>query len=271
MRVESRDQCLFCERRANSDEDIWPKWLLKAVGPRRLYAFRGGTAPRERKVGSLKFKARLVCRTCNNGWMSRLENNVRPVLTPMLQGGSALLRRRERHRLALWGVKMSMLVEHTLGGGPTYWTERERRAFAAPPHPYPPSTETFIGSYEGDQWRAMLQGKSADIFTLTTKERVAPMIGTIVLCNRVLLYVTADRYEETTGRVGWVWPPPHFGLVSELRPHMEGTLAWPNEIAFTNETLVEFIQGRRSSKTEATSKPQVTPTAPNSADALEDD
>lgn len=93
MRVGRREQCLFCDAPADSVEDVWPQWILRTVGPRRLLASRTGANPESRRVKSLKLKARIVCTTCNNTWMSRLEQSVKPHLTPMLKPQNTKLER----------------------------------------------------------------------------------------------------------------------------------------------------------------------------------
>ena len=159
MRAPSRQKCIFCPSPADSDEDVFPEWLLKTVGQDAMILHR--TGKQSKKTDSLRVKARIVCQTCNNEWMSRIEEATKPVLQPMLGGESVTLGRVEQEHLARWAVKVSMLVEH-LHGKPDdemYWTESERAAFANPPHARPSKeTQVFLGTYTGKAWTARLDG-----------------------------------------------------------------------------------------------------------------
>jgi hypothetical protein len=53
-----------------------------------------------------------VCSTCNNGWMSLLETDVQPSLTPMMTTGvSASLTPEMRLKLATWAVKTTLVLD----------------------------------------------------------------------------------------------------------------------------------------------------------------
>ncbi|MER3424998.1 MAG: hypothetical protein C4293_18980 [Nitrospiraceae bacterium] len=55
----------------------------------RTYGF--GQPPKDRIVAHSAQKVGNVCATCNNGWMSRLEDDLKPILTPMIIGNSISL------------------------------------------------------------------------------------------------------------------------------------------------------------------------------------
>jgi hypothetical protein len=83
--------CLFCSSNANSIEDAWPLWLtslFKGERPMAVHAERYGVSLPSWKTIQPKLAIRHVCEHCNNGWMSRLENRVRPFLQPLLMDPS---------------------------------------------------------------------------------------------------------------------------------------------------------------------------------------
>ncbi len=53
-----------------------------------------------------------VCEGCNNGWMSKLEVEVRPFLEPMVRGGGARLSVDDQVALARWAAKVAVLLDH---------------------------------------------------------------------------------------------------------------------------------------------------------------
>ncbi len=104
-------RCIFCGSTDLSDEHIWPVWahdLIRRTRPKnRRHIWRAtirGKAKSIEKPGDITtIKLKVVCkRHCNNGWMSRLETRVKPVLVPLLTGSSIQLNRYNQEILATW-------------------------------------------------------------------------------------------------------------------------------------------------------------------------
>lgn len=117
--------CIFCGSPANSKEHIWPVWLHELLGPqapgvrhdRQLHTFNpkegartSGPTGRQGDIRTIRIRA--VCRTCNNGWMSGLEEEVRPVLTPLVEGAACALDTEQLRTLAQWLTLKTLIVEH---------------------------------------------------------------------------------------------------------------------------------------------------------------
>jgi hypothetical protein len=79
----------------------------------------------------LEHTVRMPCELCNNGWMSELENDVKPFVTDMaFRGQKTLLDEARQLSLVRWIVKTAMVNEFT--GAATehkYFTSSERLAF----------------------------------------------------------------------------------------------------------------------------------------------
>lgn len=73
----------------------------------------------------------MVCPRCNNGWMSRLETAVQPILRPLVLGKHARLTEDEITTLATWATKTALVYEpvHPAAEGTTASTD-DRRWFA---------------------------------------------------------------------------------------------------------------------------------------------
>jgi hypothetical protein len=54
---------------------------------------------------------RVVCRGCNSGWMSQIQNNAKPALLPLLQGRRYIPNREQQRRIAAWAVMFTMVFE----------------------------------------------------------------------------------------------------------------------------------------------------------------
>src|SRR4051812_33992429 len=116
--------CAFCGTlwgiAGRSDEHVWPQWMRKeagAIAQGRLIQGAGFSlssdgrfleeiAPVSRSANSslLHVKTREVCRVCNNGWMSALESQARPIFLSLAKaaetGLSVVLSQNDRVVLA---------------------------------------------------------------------------------------------------------------------------------------------------------------------------
>ena len=105
--------CIFCGRGPVTLEHVLPKWLkdvLPIKGPVDVYVGAEGGAP-SWTMASLDQKARIVCRGCNNGWMSDLEAFCRPrMASAMAQATSVSLAPTEQERVAAWAVKTALTL-----------------------------------------------------------------------------------------------------------------------------------------------------------------
>lgn len=119
--VNPKNRCLFClsdlKRRGKglgqAEEHVVPKWLSKYLGIQktRITPMRVGTHSgeiidfRQQTVGTLV--AGGVCANCNNGWMSKLETDTKPILKALISNVSRLttLTVEQRYLLARWTLK----------------------------------------------------------------------------------------------------------------------------------------------------------------------
>ena len=79
----------------------------------------------------LEHTVRMPCEPCNNGWMSELENEVKPFVTDMaFRGQKTLLDETRQRSLVRWAVKTAMVNEFTgAAAEQKYLTEVERLSF----------------------------------------------------------------------------------------------------------------------------------------------
>lgn len=113
--------CRFCTRtltnRNRSREHVIPKWVLDTFGildqpvsPTHQSASGQVFSQRSQNFDSLRNG--LVCRPCNNGWLSRLESTVQPTIHALLTGKvlPSRLTATERISLARWAAKIAWLL-----------------------------------------------------------------------------------------------------------------------------------------------------------------
>lgn len=114
-------RCVFCDGEIPDDappEHVLPQWLRKfrPKGKVFLHIFNPeehGKAlqpPPRPNFSAKKFEltADTICPTCNHGWMSDLETNCSPLLTPMIEGKPQGLDIPRQTLLSQWAVKTAL-------------------------------------------------------------------------------------------------------------------------------------------------------------------
>lgn len=121
-----------------TEEEAYPKWAGKAlarVGANRFasYSLADGGGWVCHETDTLAHTAyKVVCRPCNNGWMSVLENNAKGFLEPMVcRLERAELDRRRVDWLAGWCANRAIVSDYALNPGRPFYTGSQRARFRA--------------------------------------------------------------------------------------------------------------------------------------------
>lgn len=105
------DMCPFCDADTEiTAEHIWPDWFSRDLIARG--AVLSGTGVVNGKIDLTV----PVCRTCNNTWMSVMENDTRPLLLRMFDAATGAIEQfsltpAEQTQLATWAVKTAFLLD----------------------------------------------------------------------------------------------------------------------------------------------------------------
>jgi len=106
-------RCVFCGEPATSKQHVWPRWMRKAPVGRATwesrtyskdphvkiftdYAPESNTVHITTELGPnarppQELTKKIVCPTCNNGWMSRVETDAQPVLSQLMDDTSGVV------------------------------------------------------------------------------------------------------------------------------------------------------------------------------------
>jgi hypothetical protein len=116
--------CAFCgpTKELLSPEDIWPHWMSVMIRRNTNLPFKrvdhltlnkNGTVERETHQ-RLKAQAEVVCKPCNNEWMSRLETAAKPLLESFIQSpkDSRTLNDADCLTIAAWVTLKAIVVDH---------------------------------------------------------------------------------------------------------------------------------------------------------------
>jgi hypothetical protein len=226
-------QCIYCSQEGTSKEHVWPKWIRKhaaevmGIDPANTQKYWGaqeqkGTPPTVhggRKGGSrLTLTTKRICEPCNNNWMSQLEDDAIPLLTPVIEGKSRQLSVPEQRVLAAWTTKTALSF--------VYWSE-DNGAYTLPVNPRlahdlydsradrspVPNVLVWVAAYEP-------LGQFAYRFNTAQGYGNHPVTGephqilrVIFIAGHLVVYVRLA--DSDVGQwLGWRDPLPHF---TELR------------------------------------------------------
>lgn len=168
-------RCYLCGGTGLTKQHLWPNWAtpyleVQAQGPGSF----GRTVLRSKNVadgqGRVVFqptetfrptqgqpnqlKYRKFCETCNNVWMSRIEQSAKPFAEPLMKGEPCTLDEHAQTVLARWLSLVLIVVEAGDAESATISVDA-RRKFHADGHPLD-GLQLFIASLDGGAWRCKL-------------------------------------------------------------------------------------------------------------------
>jgi len=237
-------KCLFCDSNANSLEDVWPCWITKqfrADRPSEVSAERLGVT-RKWNLYQPKLAVRCVCRSCNNGWMSKLETQAQQHLQSILTGQRCRLDSTAQAMVAQWSVKTAMVLEALDPNEKREYAKEDRhrlRSVAAIP------TRTSV-------WLAACAEPS---FFMSSKNRhsgldpqsPAAVSTTIVLAHAVLQVFTIRLAEEVrpeTGVTVDVRRGPWEQATIRVWPPQSTVVSWPPPIGLNGGEGLDIFADR---------------------------
>lgn len=263
-RLKQVTKCAFCPGAPLTGEHIWPDWA-------KVYFQRTGhdarietlqTSPvksdlilsldsQERHGHSVTKRLRVVCRGCNNTWMSELETAAKPLLEAMLLGHRTELTTADQDAVGRW-VALKMMVTDLSVPSESVFTRAERESFRANPA-VPNGMKIWLFGYGGINWRSALRLESylastvrgADPLTIASwadvpREGLHKNTRGMTLgfgCLLVFAFFTrvAD-FEE-------VAPVDFEGSVAHLWPQRHTSIVWPPG-PLINERDADFVSRR---------------------------
>ena len=194
-------------------------------------------------MAKLELVLRRVCESCNNDWMSRLENAAKRLLSPMIRGEAVSLDRNAQAIVARWSVKTAMLLEHTLGlpDERVYYRPDEREAFSQPPHIPPTETIVLLGGLKQEPHVVSGWAGQSDLTRLSTAETVGKWSRATITLGAMLLQIQSDRYKQETGREMIVWPQPHYSRTEWIWPIQHASVNFPPAVPLSAMEFAEFM------------------------------
>jgi hypothetical protein len=169
MRFKPPKTCYFCNAAGDlSKEHVWPQWMrqlapaldrersTRTLGFARTALDSWSELPTEivtQPGDVLTARVREVCRSCNNGWMSRLEQHAQPILSLLADGryalGSIAIPPEDAAVVARWALKCAWMRELATKGPrtPTSDMRLHLKEWMTPP----PCTRVWAARYMGQE------------------------------------------------------------------------------------------------------------------------
>lgn len=150
----SKHRCIFCQTSGRlSREHIWADWLRNFV-PRRddrsTHRIAGSDTENKILRGKLDRpgdimaqRLRIVCKSCNEGWMSQMQERTKPHLVGLIRDGWTALDEDAQRILAAWATMFTMVFEYADPPTATV-TQADRTYFMIHKAP-PPNWLVWIG------------------------------------------------------------------------------------------------------------------------------
>src|SRR5260370_16654387 len=198
--------CGVCAEAANiTGEHLWSDWVGKKVGEGRVGVNREGASGAAKRwfKKTLDEKTNVVCKDCNSGWMSKLENKVKAVIGDMaLHGTPKVLQPDEVAVLAAFAFKCGVVADLMHDNRPAFFSRYERWRFAKT-LTIPPYVQMWLGRVEGN--RGVLD---LGFFASPSGVRGGFELAVFTYSmGQVLFQVVASQWNKKGHRRRWVSKP----------------------------------------------------------------
>ena len=227
-------ECLFCDNLSGSKEHLWAAWIhrQKNFGPLRITV---GKSP-ETIDDDPEQTINTVCRKCNNGWMSVLEQRNRSLIGCLLRDIAAPLNFEQQTFLAAWAVKTAMVLDSVknLESNPLFYEKTECIQMRLD-HTIPARTRIWIGRSSLSSLGAY--GTDVAIVSPELRKLGMGMATTIVVGHLAVQVFGMHIYAEHVAKnVEDVQPKPGnwANMLVPIWPIGPHSVMWPPQVTFTN-------------------------------------
>src|SRR5437588_2354842 len=156
--------CIFCGKPGLTREHLWADWVKKYI-PKDMKNYSSLFAVvhpthseprRKEQSGDIRSRRlRVVCKSCNTGWMSRLQEKAKPYLLPLILGEVSAFDANTQSLLSSWIAMFVMVAEHLNPHTVTTLQEQRTHLFETG-KALSANWKIWIGDYERGNWVGQL-------------------------------------------------------------------------------------------------------------------
>jgi hypothetical protein len=152
--------CIFCGDHPTTREHIWAKWLGQFI-PKTMRNYSSGSSILN--ADSVEHTSKIwggdpcgrqlqiVCKRCNERWMSDLQKTAKPILIPLLRGTDISLNGQRQRTLAAWAAMSVICAEYFYPHRTAVSVTDRRWLFNTKTAPN--DFRIWIGNYERKEWK----------------------------------------------------------------------------------------------------------------------
>jgi hypothetical protein len=183
-------------------------------------------AARSKRVGSFAaLKVPRVCAQCNNGWMARMEDRIRPVVSPLVRGESCSLDLSALRQIAAWTELKSLTLDASYGDD-RYLPSSLAHDFCCTSQPLR-GTRVMLGVCTPAPDKPIRWGRRS-FHAITTLQGSTPRFIKVTLALKcVVAQVIIGSFETHVQPVNLVFPACDQRLVQVWPPPTSGHFEWP--------------------------------------------
>jgi len=233
--------CIFCGKSVKmTKEDAWPKWLVKLLrkNPKEkvpLREFHHNRPEVTRHTTDEVIRIGGFCTSCNSGWMSALEKQAQPILTPMILGNPETLSTKEQFIVASWLTKCAIVFMGQYPKEDNFFDSLDRLHFMRTVSPFD-ATNIWLARYAASDDLRGVTDHTTFLATAKGGGSLKYHVHTMAFGFLVLQIVSVKRLELMPRSLGvelknvinlsWndltvrIWPP-------SLQP-----VHWPPQLSF---------------------------------------
>jgi hypothetical protein len=253
---QRRGFCIYCRGPGLSKEHIWPKWLRDYIDMDDLnYPLQRAIEYPTHITDSIKVisghpfsrRVRMVCSNCNNGWMSQIQEDVKPVIVDLFQGKRFEIFRRPRRLISSWAA-MSTIAADATSERFAVVSEEERKEFFRNRLP-PEHWRIWIGLCSDNIKAPNYRHYSSELLSNKDRHRsgsiseAATIQATTYRIRRLAVHVMTSSNEagrEVIRKWKWRRFRPY---LTRIWPVTHATVTWPPSHELT-EADVETVAAR---------------------------
>jgi hypothetical protein len=211
----------------------------------RIYAERGEQVLKPWLAD--KLQVRFVCARCNNGWMSQLENRVKPLVEVLFDEESVTLDSSDQTALAAWSVKNAMVFEALGPDQPWFFVESERKALREALQPAP-RTSVWIAKCVG-HGGVFCSARDLSGVSGASVDQVKVYVTTMgfgPLAIQVLNGKLPDAVAPSATVTADLRPGPWNRVLLRIWPAQRESVVWPASVGLSGEVGLETLSKRWS-------------------------
>ncbi len=247
--------CIYCGRRGVSKEHVIPAWLGKYVSQNeptnslgyKLYGFGSRVIDEdhlERPGDGHTVKVRRVCESCNNGWMSQLQERAKPLILDMLSGAPLALHKRFQTNLAAWSAMTFMAGDFRRAVSAAI--SQEDRNYLMKVGRAPKNWRIWVGRYEREQAALLFAHNALRVSTPrhpvadSTDDELPPpnsQASSVIIGN---IFLTCISSSASDLHHYWKFTPRNAALLDQIWPVETPRIAWPPERTMVDEDAVRI-------------------------------